>query len=52
MTIREFSSYIWDEKASEHGEDKPVKAFDHAMDSVRYFGNTIIRKPAGLSVMK
>jgi phage terminase large subunit len=52
MTIREFSSYIWDEKASERGEDKPVKAFDHAMDSVRYFGNTIIRKPSGLSVMK
>jgi PBSX family phage terminase large subunit len=52
MTIREFSSYIWDEKASERGEDKPVKAFDHAMDSVRYFGNTIIRKPSGLTVMK
>ena len=52
MTLREFSSYVWDAKASEHGEDKPVKVFDHAMDSIRYFGYTIIRKPNGLSVMK
>lgn len=52
MTLREFSSYVWDAKASEHGEDKPVKVFDHAMDSIRYFGYTIIRKPSGLSVMK
>lgn len=52
MTIREFSSYVWDTKASEHGEDKPVKVFDHAMDSIRYFGYTIIRKPNGLSIMK
>ena len=28
-TIKEFASYIWDEKALEHGEDKPVKQFDH-----------------------
>lgn len=52
MTLREFSSYVWDAKASERGEDKPVKVFDHAMDSIRYFGYTIIRKPSGLSVMK
>lgn len=52
MTLREFSSYVWDAKASKHGEDKPVKVFDHAMDSIRYFGYTIIRKPNGLSVMK
>lgn len=29
-------SYIWDEKASEKGEDKPVKAFDHGADALRY----------------
>lgn len=28
-TIKEFGSYIWDEKAIERGEDKPVKQFDH-----------------------
>lgn len=52
MTIREFASYVWDEKAAERGEDKPLKKFDHAMDSARYFAYTIIRKPSGMSVMK
>lgn len=33
---REFSSYVWDTKAQERGEDKPVKHFDHAMDALRY----------------
>lgn len=41
-TIKEFGSYIWDEKASEHGEDRPVKEHDHAMDAVRYFVYTIL----------
>jgi len=35
-TIKEMSAYIWDEKAQKVGEDKPVKAHDHAMDSLRY----------------
>lgn len=41
-TIMEFASYIWDEKAAEHGEDKPVKQHDHAMDAVRYFCYTVL----------
>lgn len=41
-TIKEFASYIWDEKAWEHGEDKPVKQHDHAMDAARYLCSTII----------
>lgn len=44
-TIKEFSSYIWDAKACERGEDKPIKQHDHAMDAVRYFCFTIIYKP-------
>ena len=36
-TIKEFGSYIWDDKALERGEDKPVKQHDHCMDAVRYF---------------
>lgn len=40
---REFSSYIWDVKASEHGVEKPVKENDHAMDCTRYFAKTIVR---------
>lgn len=41
-TFREFSSYAWDEKAQERGEDKPKKVNDHHMDGDRYFVNTII----------
>lgn len=35
--FKEFASYVWDNKAAEHGEDKPVKQHDHAMDAMRYF---------------
>lgn len=49
-TFREFSSYVWDTKAAAKGEDKPVKQFDHALDSDRYFVSTIIFAPqAGIS---
>ena len=41
-TRKEFASYIWDEKAAERGEDKPVKQFDHCMDAIRYFVYTIL----------
>lgn len=41
-TIKEFASYIWDEKAAERGKDAPVKQHDHAMDAVRYFVYTIL----------
>ena len=41
-SIREFYSYMWDDKASERGEDKPIKKFDHTKDEERYFINTII----------
>jgi len=43
-TFREFSSYVWDEKAVERGEDKPKKENDHQMDSDRYFVSTILFK--------
>ena len=36
-SIKEFSGYVWDDKASKKGEDKPVKENDHAMDMIRYF---------------
>mgnify|MGYP000813003041 FL=1 len=39
--IREFNSYIWDEKAQEKGEDKPVKQNDHALDALRYLLQTL-----------
>lgn len=51
-TVKEFASYVWDQKAAERGEDKPVKQFDHCVDSVRYFCYTIIRKPSGIQFLK
>ena len=45
--IREFRSYVWDEKAVERGEDKPIKQYDHAIDAMRYFCYTIVRKGSG-----
>lgn len=48
-TFREFSSYVWDEKAADRGEDKPLKQNDHHMDSDRYFVNTVVIKSSGVS---
>ena len=47
-TIKEFSVYAWDPKASERGEDAPIKQNDHAMDAIRYFIYTIL-KGSGLN---
>lgn len=41
-TIKEFASYVWDEKALERGEDKPTKQHDHCLDACRYFVSTIL----------
>ena len=40
-TFREFGVYSWDKDA---GEDKVIKAFDHAMDDIRYFCATVAGK--------
>jgi len=34
--LTELPSYAWDKKASEKGEDKPLKEDDHSVDSLRY----------------
>ncbi|MEC0169902.1 PBSX family phage terminase large subunit [Paenibacillus graminis] len=45
-TLKEFFSYVWDEKAAQdRGEDKPVKKYDHAMDALRYVIYAILGKP-------
>ena len=51
-TIKEFASYMWDAKAAERGEDKPVKQWDHCMDALRYMCYTIIRRPTGIHILK
>lgn len=42
--LKERGSYVWDEKATVRGDEKPLKQNDHAMDSGRYFVKTIIKK--------
>ena len=39
--IREFGLYRWDENST---VDKPIKENDHAMDDIRYFANTVLRR--------
>lgn len=41
--LKERSSYLWDEKAVQRGEEKPLKQQDHSMDAIRYFVKTIIK---------
>ncbi len=40
-TMREFQSYSWDDKSQ---EDRVIKENDHAMDEMRYFCYTVMRK--------
>lgn len=40
VLIKELNSYVWDEKASQRGEDKPLKKNDHAADALRYAVHT------------
>ena len=35
-TIQEYGTYRWDERASTHGVDKPMKSNDHILDAIRY----------------
>ena len=39
--IREFGLYRWEEDS---GLDRPVKEHDHAMDEIRYFCATVLRR--------
>lgn len=42
--IAEMQSYVWDEKAAERGEEKPVKQKDHGPDALRYYCKTKLPK--------
>lgn len=39
--IDELGTYIWDEKASMRGEERPVKERDHGPDALRYYINSL-----------
>lgn len=42
--LKEISSYAWDEKAAARGVEQPLKQNDHALDALRYFVYTMIRR--------
>lgn len=41
QAIRDYGAYLWDPKAQERGEDKPIKQHDHTKDEERYVLHTI-----------
>ena len=42
--IGEMYSYVWDDKAADRGEEKPVKQKDHGPDALRYYCYTKLPK--------
>lgn len=42
--LREIHAYLWDEKARQRGEERPVKDHDHAMDALRYLCHTLTNR--------
>lgn len=45
--VKEFGVYAWDAKAGLKGEDKPLKANDHALDALRYHQFTLFGETKG-----
>ena len=41
---KEINSYVWDDKARQRGEERPLKQKDHAMDAMRYLLATTISR--------
>lgn len=39
--LDEISTYTWDDKAAQKGDERPVKQNDHAPDALRYFVNEL-----------
>lgn len=39
--LGEMGTYLWDRKACQHGEEKPLKERDHGPDALRYFANSL-----------
>ena len=51
-TTKEFGVYSWDPKATDRGEDKPIKQHDHCMDAVRYFCYGVLEKGVKVKTFK
>jgi PBSX family phage terminase large subunit len=44
QNIEDYYAYVWDKRAQERGEDKPIKQNDHTKDRERYFLHTLFGK--------
>jgi PBSX family phage terminase large subunit len=44
--LSEMSTYSWDAKAQERGEDRPLKVADHGPDALRYLAMRALGRPA------
>lgn len=51
-TLKELASYVWDEKAADRGEDKPMKENDHAMDAMRYYCYTELAGGNSMEILR
>jgi PBSX family phage terminase large subunit len=40
--VREMETYAWDEKASDGGDEQPIKKHDHYPDAGRYWAKTLL----------
>ena len=47
-TLEEMSNYVWDPKAQERGEDKPLKQNDHCCDALRYAVYRVLKGTASV----
>lgn len=45
QTIQDYSAYVWDARAQQRGEDKPLKKDDHTKDMERYDLHTLYGTP-------
>ncbi len=51
QTIADYGAYVWDSKAQERGEDKPIEKFDHTKDEERYLLHTLFGTERSIRTM-
>ena len=48
MLVEEIEGYRWDTKATERGQDQPIKDKDDLVDAFRYVANKIFKRPINI----
>ena len=52
MLKEELDTYAWDKKATDRGEDAPIKMDDHGCDALRYYAHSTGKLYRGTGNMK